>query len=68
MEDLQKALIMIRTYKLLTWNQLAEEIRISRNTLMNFMDYGVKPTFLTLAKITQYIEKNEDILKNKEIK
>lgn len=68
MEDLQRALIKIRMHKLLTWNQLAKEIGTTRTTLMNFMDYGVKPRFLTLARITQYIEKNEGIVKQKDIK
>jgi len=68
MEDFQKALIRIRAAKLLTWKDLAQEIGITRTTLMNFMDYGVKPKFLTLARITQFIEKNKEVLGQKEIK
>lgn len=68
MEDLQRALIIIRAHKLITWNKLAEEIGIGRATLLRFVDYKVKPTFLTLARITKFIEAHSEILKQKEIK
>jgi len=63
MNEIKAIFVKIRLHRYLSWKAVAEEIGISRMTLMKILDYSKKPSELTAARMADFVNKNKSVWK-----